>query len=119
MNALRHGLAAKTVVLCNESRDRFNLLHDAYIEEFQPATPAEHAAVEEMVAAKCPARNNMILEERTQSNSRDEQAPDHPVGRPSFFVTCHRASASGWGLAALPFQHAAPSAWITKYAITY
>src|SRR5437868_5689281 len=47
LNAIRHGLASKTIVLCNEARDRFNAIHDEYIEEFQPRTPAEKDAIEE------------------------------------------------------------------------
>src|SRR5438270_3113657 len=48
----RKDLTRKTVVLKNEAHERFNAIHDEYTGEFQPQTPSEKDAVEEMVAAK-------------------------------------------------------------------
>ena len=74
MNALRHGLAAKTVVLCNESHDRFNGVHDAYIDEFDPRTTAELDAVEEMAISKWRHRRYWGIEAATLDLQMDKQA---------------------------------------------
>ena len=76
INALRHGLAAQTLVLCNESRDRFDMLREAYIEEFQPETPAEQDAVEEMIAAKWRQRRIWGVETATFDLAMDKNAAD-------------------------------------------
>jgi hypothetical protein len=76
MNALRHGLAAKTVVLCNESHDRFNAIHDAYIDEFDPRTTAESDAIEEMAIAKWRHRRYWGIEAATLDLQMDRQAKE-------------------------------------------
>ena len=76
MNALRHGLAAKTVVLCNESHDRFNGIHDAYIDEFDPRTTAESDAIEEMAIAKWRHRRYWGIEAATLDLQMDRQAKE-------------------------------------------
>jgi len=76
LNALRHGLAAKTVVLCNESHDRFNTVHDAYIDEFDPQTNAESDAIEEMVIAKWRHRRYWGVEAATLDLQMDKQAEE-------------------------------------------
>jgi hypothetical protein len=76
LNGLRHGLAAKTVVLCNETRDRYNAVHDEYIEEFRPRTPAEKDAVEDMVTAKWRQRRFLGVETATFDLQMDRQAEE-------------------------------------------
>jgi hypothetical protein len=76
MNALRHGLAAKTVVLSNESHDRFNGIHDAYIDEFDPRTTAESDAIEEMAIAKWRHRRYWGIEAATLDLQMDRQAKE-------------------------------------------
>jgi hypothetical protein len=51
-NALRHGLAAESVVLSTESRPRFEALLDSYMEKFQPRDQVEADLVEEMAVSK-------------------------------------------------------------------
>jgi hypothetical protein len=51
-NALRHGLTSKSVVLSNESADRFQELFETYVADFLPEGEIEFGLVEEMVAAK-------------------------------------------------------------------
>ena len=62
MNALRHGLAAESVVLSTESRPRFQALLDSYMEKFQPRDQFEADLVEEMAVAKWRQRRSWSLE---------------------------------------------------------
>ena len=48
-NSVRHGLLARNLLLDRESTNRFNLLANDLYDEFQPATPAECAAVDTMI----------------------------------------------------------------------
>ena len=50
LNALRHGLFAKAVVLPGENRESFNQLCDDLEKEWQPQTRTEQEYVEEMAA---------------------------------------------------------------------
>ena len=52
MNALRHGLTSKTLVLWNESPAKFDQLLQMYLEKFQPQDGVEMNLVDEMVAAR-------------------------------------------------------------------
>jgi hypothetical protein len=62
MNAVTHGFYAKGVVLANESRDEYQQMLDAYLQQFQPQGPAEFDLVEEMVAAKWRQRRLWAIE---------------------------------------------------------
>jgi len=50
-NAVKHGLSARTVVLCTESHALFEQLEDDYLETFQPCSIPELHLVQRMVAA--------------------------------------------------------------------
>jgi len=52
MNALKHGLTARTVVLSNENGDEYDGLLDSYVQDLQPNGPVEMDLVLEMVNAK-------------------------------------------------------------------
>ena len=49
MNALRHGLTAKAILLTNENPEAYTKLADAYYEKFQPADDVERDLVDTMV----------------------------------------------------------------------
>jgi hypothetical protein len=51
-NSFRHGLAARSIPLANESESRCAEMLAAYIEHFQPAGVVEADLVEELVAAR-------------------------------------------------------------------
>ena len=51
-NSLRHGLTAKAVVLEGESREEFQSLFDAYIDQFQPATGVEADLVQTLAVTR-------------------------------------------------------------------
>ena len=52
MNALRHGMTAKALLLTNEDPEAYIQLANAYYEKFQPADDVERDLVDEMVIAK-------------------------------------------------------------------
>src|SRR6202161_1795974 len=51
LNALRHGLCAKCIVLDHESREDFLILLQHHVDRFQPANEVEFGMIEEMCAA--------------------------------------------------------------------
>jgi hypothetical protein len=61
-NALRYGLLAKTVVLCNEDPETFKALFYLLIERFSPVDDIEMSAIEEMAAAHWRMRRVMSME---------------------------------------------------------
>ena len=52
MNALRHGMTAKAILLTNENPEAYHKLAEAYYNKFQPADDVECDLVDEMVIAK-------------------------------------------------------------------
>ena len=73
LNALKHGLTAKTVVLPIESEDAFNELHNALIAEFEPAAAVESLLVEEMAVAKWRSRRVWATESALYTLEMDLQ----------------------------------------------
>ena len=61
-NAVTHGLYSKGVVIAKESREQYQEMLDAYIQQFQPIGPVELDLVEEMVAAKWRQRRLWSIE---------------------------------------------------------
>jgi hypothetical protein len=70
---LRHGLAANTLLLSNESPERFEMLHSAYVEQFRPANDFEADLVEQMVAAKWRQRRLWGIESALFDHEMDTQ----------------------------------------------
>ena len=62
MNALRHGLTSKTLVLANESPAKFDQLLQMYIEKFQPQDGVEMNLVDEMVAARWRQQRGWVIQ---------------------------------------------------------
>lgn len=62
MNALRHGLLAKTTVLQNESRRGFQTMLREHIECLEPRDAIERSAVEEMCSAAWRMRRLWAME---------------------------------------------------------
>ena len=52
MNALRHGFAAKTIVLSTEDPAEFKSIIDRYVQDFDPQTEVEKDLVEELAACR-------------------------------------------------------------------
>ena len=75
MNALRHGLAARTIVLGTESPAAFEELHQACIEQFQPQTKFESYLVLEMAVAKWRQSRIWSVETAALDLEMDRQHP--------------------------------------------
>ena len=75
MNALKHGLTAKTLVLCNESQQGFDEMAQAVFNQWLPQNEVEAELVEMMVAAKWRQRRSWGVETATVDLEIDTQAP--------------------------------------------
>ena len=73
MNAVRFGLFAKTIVLTNESQQKFAELGHHYFDKFQPTDGVEHDLVSEMVAAKWRQQRCWLLETAVLDLAMDAQ----------------------------------------------
>ena len=76
MNALRHGLLSKVLVLSNESQTKFDELLQMYIEKFQPQDGVETNLVYEMVAAKWRQQRVWMVETAALELEMDDQQID-------------------------------------------
>ena len=64
VNALRHGLLARCVVLENESREGFDALLADFVDRFDPADGVEFGMVEEMLSSLWRQRRAWAIETR-------------------------------------------------------
>jgi len=62
LNALKHGLTAKTAVLCNENHSLFEKLQQTYIDSFEPTSPLELELIHTMVTAEWRLRRAWAVE---------------------------------------------------------
>jgi len=81
MNALRHGLTAETILLANESPERFKYVRDSYIEQFHPVGEVELDLVEEMVVAKWRQRRNQTIEAALLNREMEQQDEPDEINR--------------------------------------
>ena len=97
LNALRHGLAARTVCLTKEERPYFDAMVEAYNDRFEPADDVEEDLIEQMVVAKWRQRRCWSMEtaalnlqihrdrpgvEKEFVEHRRGDAPDHRLHEP-------------------------------------
>jgi hypothetical protein len=61
-NAIKHGLAGKSLVLSNESQAKFDELHQGYVQEFAPQTCVERDLVDDMVACRWRLKRIRVLQ---------------------------------------------------------
>jgi hypothetical protein len=80
-NALRHGLLAKTVVLCNENPKTFETLFYLLVQRFSPVDDIEMSAIEEMAAAHWRMRRVMSMERAILDAGIERSRETTPAGQ--------------------------------------
>ncbi len=73
MNALRHGLTGKALVLTNESESQFNALMQSYIDRFQPEDDVEMDLIDQIVAAQWRLRRIWCMQTAALDLKMDHQ----------------------------------------------
>ena len=81
LNAIRHGLLAKCVVLPTEGRDGFDILMDQHIQFYNPINDVELGVIEEMVASLWRLRRTWAIETQLHADAIDNQPPGDEVRR--------------------------------------
>ena len=92
LNAVRHGLLAKCVVLPTESRVGFDILLDQHIQRFSPIDDVELGVIEEMVASLWRLRRTWAIETRLHADAINAQEPGDEIGRLAAAFTALAAS---------------------------
>jgi hypothetical protein len=73
VNALKHGLTSKAVVLSNESQSHFDELHLTYVREFEPKSGVEMDLVDQMVSAQWRLRRIWRMQTAALDLKMDQQ----------------------------------------------
>ena len=81
LNAIRHGLLARCIVMENESRAAFDALLGQHLDRLQPADGVEFGFIEEMAAAYWRMRRAWALETRIFENRVAAQQPGDELDR--------------------------------------
>ena len=81
LNAIRHGLLAKCVVLRTEARAGFDILLDQHIQRYSPDDDVELSVVEEMAATFWRMRRAWAIETRLHDDAINAREPGDEIGR--------------------------------------
>jgi hypothetical protein len=73
LNATKHGLTGKAIVLSNESQVHFDELHLTYVEEFRPESGVEMDLIDQMVAAQWRLRRIWRMQTAALDLAMDQQ----------------------------------------------
>jgi hypothetical protein len=76
MNAVRHGLTGKTLVLCNESQAQFDALIQRYIRKFQPQDEVDMELIDDLVAARWRLQRVRLMQAAALDLEMDRQADE-------------------------------------------
>jgi hypothetical protein len=76
MNAVRHGLTGKTLVLCNESQAQFDALTQRYIRKFQPQDEVDMELIDDLVAARWRLQRVRLMQAAALDLEMDRQADE-------------------------------------------
>lgn len=81
-NAVTHGLFAESILLPDESTERFNALHAAYLKAFMPDSQEALDLVETVTVSRWRLRRiwtleaaNLTLEQRNQAGATEDEDP--------------------------------------------
>jgi hypothetical protein len=81
MNALRHGLLARQIVLANEAGDNFDAMVAEHVRKFGPADGVELNMIEEMAAAAWRLRRAWAIETRMLDEGVQSAQPGNELAR--------------------------------------
>ena len=81
MNALSHGLLARTTLMRGEWAEGLEGFLDQYVDRLAPVDAVEYGYVEEMVAARWRLRRLWAIETRTLENEAAAQTDGDPLDR--------------------------------------
>jgi len=81
MNALSHGLLARTTLMRGEWAAGLEGLLTEHVDRLAPVDAVEYGYVEEMVVARWRLRRLWAIETRTLDNEADAQTADDPLDR--------------------------------------
>jgi hypothetical protein len=73
LNALRHGLLARNIVLSNESQAIFDATLQEHLSKMAPADGVERSAIEEMVSASMRLRRLWMIEKTLFQKALDDR----------------------------------------------
>src|SRR5882757_8399962 len=73
LNATKHGLTEKAIVLSNESQTLFDEFHLTYVEEFRPESGVEMDLIAQMVAAQWRPRRIWRMQTAALDLAMDQQ----------------------------------------------
>src|SRR5258708_6935411 len=73
MNALKHGITARTVLFSNDNHAEYDVLLESYVQSLQPIDPFEMDLVVEMVNTKWQQRRVQKFETELFDREMDEQ----------------------------------------------
>jgi hypothetical protein len=76
MNAVRHGLTGKTLVLCNESQAQYDALTQRYIEKFHPQDEVDMELIDDLVAARWRLQRVRLMQAAALDLEMDRQADE-------------------------------------------
>src|SRR5689334_10893136 len=76
MNAVRHGLLARSVIIGQESEAAFEQMLQTYLDRFSPRDGVERDVIEEMVAAKWRYLRALNIEDEWLEQELDEQTDE-------------------------------------------
>ena len=76
LNAVTHGITAKTLILQNEDPDHFLEMMNSYVEYFQPENQIQIDLVTDLVAARWRLRRTWRYQTAMLDIEMDAQAPD-------------------------------------------
>src|ERR1019366_8657541 len=72
-NSLQHGMHARTLILPGESQEEYDQLRDEYLEQFNPAGPAEKHEVETLYNAEFRIRRMRRMEAAQVKYQMDQE----------------------------------------------
>src|SRR5450756_405555 len=73
VNALKHGLTSKAIVLTNESQAQFDELHLTCVQEFEPESTVEMDLIDQMVSAQWRLRRIWRMQTAALDLKMDQQ----------------------------------------------